>query len=231
MRVSRDRGHDPRLLQRARYHPRYVQAAARPLQGLYQHTEAEYVPERAHDGHRLGGHPVRGADPHVGDAHDGGIRRRGALEIQDRQRRGHQGRRRGEVRVDPPPARDAAGVRRAGLFPQPEGGHVRRRGVRVLAEGRRDQPARRRDADRLCLQHPLRDRQQHGRRNGQRPHRELRLCAAKRRHCRHPHVEKRARSEPRLAQSRQERRRAHKDQAVVQARAPRGEHHPRQGAV
>ena len=91
-------------------------AAARPLQGLHQHAEAEHVPERAHDGHRLGGHPVRGADPHVGDAHDSGVRRCGALEIQDRQRRGHQARRRGEVRLDPPPARDAAGVRRAGLF-------------------------------------------------------------------------------------------------------------------
>ena len=53
--------------------------------------------------------------------------------------------------MDPPPARDAAGVRRAGLFPQPKGGYVRRRGVRVLAEGRCHQSARRRDADRLCL--------------------------------------------------------------------------------
>ena len=132
---------------------------------------------------------------------------------------GHQARRRGEVRLDPPPARDAAGVRRAGLFPQPEGGHVCRRGVRVLAEGRCDQPARRRDANRLCLQHPLRDRQQHGRRDGQRPHRELRLRAAKRRHCGHPHVEKCARPQPRLAQPRQERRRAHEDQAVVQKKS------------
>ena len=37
--------------------------------------------------------------------------------------------------------------------------------------------------------------------------------------------------EPRLAEPRQERRRAHEDQAVVQKRAPRGEHRPRQGAV
>ena len=44
-------------------------------------------------------------------------------------------------------------------------------------------------------------------------------------------IEKRARPEPRLAQSRQERCRAHEDQAVVQKRAPRGKHRPRQGAV
>ena len=57
-----------------------------PVQGLYRHAQAEYVPVAPHHRHRRGRHPVRGADPHRGDARDRRIRRRRALEIQA----GHQ---------------------------------------------------------------------------------------------------------------------------------------------
>jgi len=88
--LPRDRGQHRRLLQRARPHPRPVQPHPGAVQGLYLHPEAQHVPVAAHDGHRLAGHPLRGADPHLGDAPDGRIRRRGALEIQAERRRRHR---------------------------------------------------------------------------------------------------------------------------------------------
>ena len=54
----------------------------------YLDPEAQHVPVAPHDRHRLAGHSVRGTDPHVGNAPDGGIRRRGTLEIQAERRRG-----------------------------------------------------------------------------------------------------------------------------------------------
>ena len=131
LRVSRHRGHDPRLLQRARHHPRHVQAAARPVQGLHRHAEAEHVPERCtRRSSAAEGIPfevqIRTWEMHL----HGGVRRRGALEIQDRQRPGHKPgdeekfawiRRLLETQQD---------VGRAGLLPRPEDRHVRRRGVR-----------------------------------------------------------------------------------------------------
>ena len=61
----------------------------------------------------------------------------------------------------------------AGLLPRSEDRYVRRRGLRLLPQGGCDQPARRRHAHRLCLQHPLGRGQPHGGRQGQRPHRDL----------------------------------------------------------
>ena len=228
VRLPRHRRHHPRLLQRPRRDPRYVQARAGAFQGLYLHPEAQYVPERAHHGHRLRGHPLRGADPHLGYAPYRRIRHRRPLEVQDgrRQRRPAPGGR-GQVRLGAPPAGEPAGVRRAGLLPRSEDRHVRRRGLRLLAQGRRHQPPRRRHPHRLRLLHPLRRRQPHGRRQGQRPHRHLRLRAAERRHRRDPHLQIRPRPQPRLAEPGQERLRPHQDQAVVQEGAPGGERHPR----
>ena len=106
--------------------------------------------------------------------HTARIRHRGALEIQDgRQQRRTARRRRGSLCLGPPSARKPAGIRRAGLFPQSQDRHVCRRGIRLLSQGRRHQPPRRRDADRLCLYDPLRRRQPHGLRQRQRQDRDL----------------------------------------------------------
>ena len=91
-----------------------------PLQGLHQQPRSPTCTSRVHTT-VIGsaGHPLRGADPHLGDAPDGGVRRRGALEIQDRQRRAHEARRRGEVRLGPPPARERSRTSDAArLYPQ-----------------------------------------------------------------------------------------------------------------
>ena len=41
---------------------------ARPLQRLHRHAQGQHVPVAAHHGHGPGGPPLRGADPHRGDA-------------------------------------------------------------------------------------------------------------------------------------------------------------------
>ena len=96
-------------------------------------------------------------------------------EIQDGRERQHRParRRREHLRLDQKASREPAGIRRLRLFPQPQGGHVRRRGLRLLPQGRCHQPPSRGDAHRLCLLHPLRHRQPHGGCKGQRPHRHL----------------------------------------------------------
>ena len=77
---------------------------------------------------------------------------------------------RGRLRVGAQAAGEPAGHRRGGVCPHSEGGYVRRRGVRLHPQRRRDQPARRGHPHRLCLQHPLRRGQQHDGCQGQRPH-------------------------------------------------------------
>ena len=80
----------------------------------------------------------------------------------------HVGRRlRKGIRVGAPPAREPAGHRGRRLYPFPQGRHVRRRGLRLHAEGQGHQPARRLHADRLRLCHPLCRRQLDDRREGQ----------------------------------------------------------------
>ena len=63
-------------------HPRPVQAGAGPVQGLYRHPQAQRLPVPAHHRHRPGGHPLRGADPHLGDAPHRRVRHRRPLEVQ-----------------------------------------------------------------------------------------------------------------------------------------------------
>ena len=56
------------LLRGARHHPPDVVAGAGPHQGLHRDAAAERLPVAAHLGDQRAGLPVRGADPHRGDA-------------------------------------------------------------------------------------------------------------------------------------------------------------------
>ena len=75
---------------------------------------------------------------------------------------------------------------------------LRRRGLRLHAEGRGQDAARRRDADRLRVRGAHRRRPPHGRREGQRAHRPAALHAEERRLRRDPHLEGRPRAVARL---------------------------------
>ncbi len=57
-----------RLLRRAGRDPRPVAAGGRPVQGLHRVAQEQPVPLAAHDRHRSGRPPGRGADPHRVDA-------------------------------------------------------------------------------------------------------------------------------------------------------------------
>ena len=92
------------------------------VQGLYLHPQAQHVPVPAHHRHRLSGHPLRGADPHMADARDRRIRYRRPLEVQAGHRYGY-----GEgLRVGAPSAGKPAGLRRRRIRPVHEDRHVRR---------------------------------------------------------------------------------------------------------
>ena len=126
----------------------------------------------AHDGHRHPGHPLRGADPHVGHAPDSGVRRRRPLEISSRaspatRKRNLNGSavcwktsKKPTPRIISAPSRPLR--------------YVRRRGLRLHPQGQGHLPARR---DRLPIDFAyairLRRRQLHGRGQGQYPHRRL----------------------------------------------------------
>ena len=119
-----------------------------------------------------------------------------------------------------------------GVHGEPQGRPVRRRGLRVHAEGRGQVARRRRDAAGLRLRGPHRDRPPLRRREGQRQDRAAALRAEVRRHRRGPDVQARARPVARLARRRQDDPRAQQDQAVVQGRVARGHraHRPRAAA-
>ena len=84
-------------------------------------AQAQYVPKSAHHRYRHPGHPLRGADPHLADARNRGIRHRRPLEVQA----GHRRRQRKGFRVDPPSAGKPAGQRRRRIYPVPEDRYVR----------------------------------------------------------------------------------------------------------
>ncbi len=99
------------------------------------------------------GRPARDPDPHVRDAPHGGVRRRGALDLQGGRRQA----RRAEGRVAAPPARLAAGDQGpAGVRRDAQGRPVRGRGLRLHAEGRGQVARERGHAARLRLLDPHR---------------------------------------------------------------------------
>ena len=74
----------PGLLRGARHHPRAVESRPRAVQGLHRDAEVQHVPVAAHDGDRPGRQAGGTSDPDLGHAPAGGVRRRGALEVQGR---------------------------------------------------------------------------------------------------------------------------------------------------
>ena len=108
-----------RLLLRARRAALAVEPRARPVQGLRRDAEVQHVPVAAHDGDRPAGQAGRDPDPHPGHAPPGGVRRRGALEVQGgrpRRRRHRPAGRHGRHVVGAPAARLAAEVEDPGEF-------------------------------------------------------------------------------------------------------------------
>ncbi len=83
-RHPRPRRHGARLLRGARHHPRAVEPGPRPVQGLHRDAQVQHVPVAAHHGHRPRRQARRAADPHLGHAQAGRVRRRRALEVQGR---------------------------------------------------------------------------------------------------------------------------------------------------
>ena len=152
-RGARRRGGCARLLRRARADPLALEADARPLQGLRRDAEAERLPGAAHDRGRARGPAARDPGAHARDARDGRVRRRRALGLQERQE-GRQGRR-GVARVDPPADGLAGGRGRPARVPEGLPHRpLRRRGLRLHAEGRGQGAAVELDADRLRLRRP-----------------------------------------------------------------------------
>ena len=100
---------------------------------------------------------------------------------------------------------------------------LRRRGLRLHAEGRGEDAAGRRDADRLRLRRPHRRRPPHGRRQGERADRAAPLPAQERRLRRDPHLEVGPRPLARLDVARRLVARPQQDPPVVPARDARGD--------
>ena len=97
---------------------------------------------------------------------------------------------------------------------------LRRGGVRLHAEGRGQDAAGGRDADRLRVRRAHRRRPSHRRREGERPHRAAALQADERRPRRDPHLEGRARAR-RATGCRSPRRRARATRSASSSRASR----------
>ena len=173
------RGHPARLLRGPRRAARPLDPRARAVQGLHRDAQVQHVPVAAHDGHRAGRQARRGADPHLRDAPPGGVRRRGALEVQGHRRRqgealrglGQRRARRPERHVVAAPAAGLAGrdgrprgvPRRAAL----RGG--RPGGLRLHPARGRHVAARRLHAGRLRLRRAHRGRPPLHGRAGERP--------------------------------------------------------------
>ena len=213
--VERDRGRgDTRLLRRARPDPRPLEADAGPLQGLRRDAQVQRLSRPAHDRDRPPGEPARDPDPHEGDAQRGRARDRRPLVLP-------------QARREPPARRGMAclgqaahGVGRGRDRPArvPEGlpdRPLRRRGLRLHAQGRGEVAARRLDADRLRVRRPHRRRPQDGRREGERADRPAPLHPAQRRLRRDPDLEGRPRPIARLDDARPLDARTQQDPPVV----------------
>ena len=202
-RAQRRRGH-ARLLRRARPDPLAVEADAGPVQGLRRDAEVQRLPLAAHDRDRARGPAARDPGAHARDARDGRARcRRALVLVQDPRREAGRGVARLGQAAD---GRERGGVGRARVRQVVPHRSLRRRGVRVHAEGRGEDAARRRDADRLRVRGAHRRRPPHRRREGERPHRAAALQAEERRPRRGADVEERARPVARLALARRSRR-------------------------
>ena len=203
------------LLRGVRPDPRAVAAGSRPDQGLHRHSAGQRIPVPAHhrDGRRRP--PVRGADPHRGDAPHCGRRHRGALEVQGG-RGCNYGARRGAAEVDPPACGVAEGDGGSQRIPlQPEDGSLPRRGLHLHAQGQSCDCARGWDAGGLCLHHSHRGGPHLCGRQGERTHGAAQDQAAHRRRGGDCHPEG-AQAQPRLAQFCKEPACAEQDQALAQ---------------
>ena len=137
----------------------------------------------------------------------------------------HRGReaRRGVARLgQAADGRARRGARRARVREDVPHRPLRRGGVRLHAEGRGEDAARRRDADRLRVRGAHGRRPPHGRREGERAHRAAALQAAERRPRRGADVEDRPRAVARLAVARRVVARPEQDPPVLLARAEGG---------
>ncbi len=171
------------LLRGDRRDPLALEAAARPLQGLRRDAEGQHVPGAAHDGDRTGGQAAGDPDPDRGDAQ--------ARRVRDRRpRRLQRGRRPGPAEGEDDLAAAAGrGRGRTGPGRVPrvaQGRPLRRRGIRLHAEGRGEKPLGRIDAAGLRLRGAHRCRPPHGRSEGQRRDRAAALPAEVGRHRRGP---------------------------------------------
>ena len=121
----------------------------------------------------------RDPDPHARDAPRRRARHRRALEVQGAQRRRRRPEGRREVRLAAPAAGVPEGPEGSGRVPRErEGRPLRRRGLRLHAQGRRARLPARLDADRLRLRDPLRGRRALLGRARERQHRAAALQAA-----------------------------------------------------
>ncbi len=189
-----------------------------PLQGLHRDAQVQPVPVAAHHGHRPRRQAAGDPDPHLRHAPDGGVRGRRALALQGARRP-----RPGQARLAAPD--DGVAVRDgrpARVHGHPAGRPLRGRGVRLHAQGRRQEPGCREHAHRLRLRRAHRRRQPHRRRQGQRAHRAAAHEAQQRRHRRGHHQQVEPRALPRLARHRQLAAGAAEDPPALPPRAARG---------
>ena len=193
-----------------------------PLQGLHRDAEVQPLPVAAHDGDRARGPAARDPGAHARDARDGGVRDRRALALQGRAAREDATRpgRRGcaQLMEAQPETIDEPREFKRAFLQRPR----RRRGVRLHAEGRGEDAADGRDADRLRLRGAHGRRPPHRRREDQRPHRAAALPPEERRLRRDPDLEGGPRAVARLAVARGVLARAKQDPPVVLARDARG---------
>ena len=234
-------GHGARLLRRAGHPARPLVPGPGPVQGLHRPAEVQPVPVSAHHGDRPHRQTGRGADPHPGDAPPGGVRRRGALEVQGdvrqpgrrRRRPGHQ--RRGLAASAHGLAEGDHGLggvpRLAALRDQHAGG------LRLHPEGGRAGPAAGSHARGLRLLGAHRGGPSHHRGARERAARLPRVDPLHRGRGRGVHLEvRRRRPQPRLARLREVPARTQQDPALVLQGAPRrgareGQGGARQGAA